>query len=98
MGSENVFQMFARMGSAGYFVRRNSWSERSAARIVSVGGMTEGVLRGEPPYYADPTTKRSPVVLAEISYQGAAPKLDELSSPGTFAYTMIDRPTWWPGS
>jgi hypothetical protein len=36
MSAENIFQMYTRLGSVDFFVKRNSWSHpRAAARIVS---------------------------------------------------------------
>lgn len=56
------------------FIRRDSWASTTAARVVSVGGKTDGVLAGPVPYHADPVTKKTPVVMAEISYQRATPR------------------------
>ena len=95
MDAENVFQMFARLGGAGFFVRRNSWSHpRAAARVISVGGLTTGVLPGDPPYHQPPGAKKLKV-MAAISYRGELATVQELTSPGTFAYTVIDRPAGW---
>lgn len=95
MTVENVFQMFARLGGAGFFVRRNSWSHpRAAARVISVGGLTKGALPGEPPYHQPPGAKKLKVMGA-ISYRGEPATVQELTSPGTFAYTVIDRPAEW---
>jgi hypothetical protein len=61
MGAENIYQMFTRLGGAGFFVKRNGWTHpRAAARVMAVRGLTDGALPG-----------------------------------GTFAYTWIERPTWW---
>jgi len=95
MAAENVFQMFTRLGGAGFFVRRNSWSHpRAAARVISVGGLTSGVLPGPPPYHQPPGAKKL-VALAAISYQGEPARVQELTSPGTFAYTIIEQPSGW---
>jgi hypothetical protein len=94
---ENIFQMYTRIGGAGFFVKRDSWSHpHTVARVVSVGGLTAGPLPGRAPYYTDAAKKRSPTVMAEISYQGTAPRLEELPCPGTFAYrVMEDTPERW---
>jgi hypothetical protein len=56
MSAENIFQMYTRLGGAGFFVKRNSWSHpRATARVVSVGGLTSGPLPGPPP--VSPTTR-----------------------------------------
>jgi hypothetical protein len=95
MAAENIYQMFTRLGAAGFFVKRDSWSHpRTVARVVSVGGLTSGDLPGLPPYH-QPLGAKKLKVIAEISYQGAPAQLEELTSPGTFAYTMIERPDWW---
>ncbi len=95
MNAENIFQMFTRLGGAGFFVRRNSWSHpRAAARVISVGGLTTGMLPGEPPYHQPPGAKKLKV-MAAISYRGEQATVQELTSPGTFAYTVIDPPAGW---
>lgn len=95
MPVENIYQMFTRLGAAGFFVKRNSWSHpRTVARVISVGGLTSGPLPGSPPYHQPPGSKPL-VVMATISYQGAPAKREVLTSPGTYAYTLIDRPVWW---
>ena len=88
--TENVYQMFQRFGGAGFFVKRNSWSHpRSVARVVSVGGIQSGLLAGTPPYFDNPE------VLADVAFQGQILR-QKLSSPETFAYSIEDRPDWWP--
>jgi hypothetical protein len=95
MSAENIFQMYTRLGGADFFVKRNSWSHpRAAARVVSVGGLTSGPLPGPPPYHQPPGSKKL-IVLAAISYRGETASVQELTSPGTFAYTAIERPSWW---
>lgn len=96
MPSENIFQMFTRHGGAGFFVKRNSWSHPfTVAQVLSIDGLASPPLPGKPPYYNKPN-HRPLQVLAKISYQGATPREEELTSPGTFAYSMIERPSWWP--
>ena len=95
MAAENIFQMFTRLGGAGFFVKRDSWSHpRAAGRVVSVGGLTSGTLPGPPPYHQPPGAKKL-VAMAAISYRGESPQIQELTSPGTYAYTLIDQPAWW---
>jgi hypothetical protein len=93
---ENIYQMFTRLGRAGFFVKRNSWSHpRTVAQVLTVGGLLEGVLPGKPPYYQD-ASRKNPVVIARISYQGQLPIEEELTSPGTYAYSIVPRPDSWP--
>lgn len=96
MSDENIYQMFTRLGGAGFFVKRNSWSHpQAAARVISVGGLlASGTLPGSPPYHQPPGAKKLPV-LAAISYRGESARVQELTSPGTFAYTLIEQPPWW---
>jgi hypothetical protein len=96
MEIENVYQMFSRLGGAGFFVKRNSWSHpRAAARVISVGGLTSGALPGKPPYHSEPPDWKKLKVLAAISYGGEPAKVQELTSPGTYAYTLIEKPECW---
>ncbi len=96
MAKENIYQMYARLGGVGFFVKRDSWSHpQTIAKVVSVGGLTSGPLPGSPPYHSVGPKHRSPVVMAGICYQGAGPYLEELSCPGTYAYTHIDSPGAW---
>jgi len=98
MAYENIYQMYTRLGGAGFFVKRNSWSHpRTVAKVVSIGGLTTGPLPGEAPYHSQPKLG-SPKVVADISYQGAPPRREELTCPGTYAYAQIDPPEWWPRS
>jgi hypothetical protein len=98
MSTENIFQMYARLGGAGFFVRRNSWSHpKAAARVISVGGIISGPLPGPPPYHQPPGSKKL-IVVAAISYRGEPAIVQDLTSPGTFAYTAIERPSWWQES
>lgn len=95
MSDENIYQLFTRLGGAGFFVKRNSWSHpRAAARVISVGGLGNGTLPGTPPYHNTPDGKRLKV-LAAISYHGERALVQELTSSGTFAYTLIERPSGW---
>jgi hypothetical protein len=95
MAAENIFQMYTRLGGAGFFVTRNSWSSPlAAARVISVGGLSNGPLPGPPPYHQPPGAKKL-VVLAAISYRGEPATVQELTSPGTFAYSLIERPALW---
>jgi hypothetical protein len=90
VAAENIYQMFIRHGRCGFFVKRNSWTHPgSAACIVTVDGLEAGALSGKPPYF------NNPKVIADIAYQGRVTRT-ELSSPGTYAYTEIGKPNWWP--
>jgi hypothetical protein len=74
-----------------------SMKEAGGIRITEeqVGGLTSGSLPGLlPPYHQPPGAKKP--IAAAISYLGEPAKIQELTSPGTFAYTVIERPTWWP--
>lgn len=98
MSAENVFQMFTRLGGSGFFVKRDSWSHpRAAARVISVGGLTSGKLPGPPPYH-HPAGAKKLTVLAAISFRGEIATVQELTSPGTYAYTEIPRPSDWQES
>ena len=95
MDSENIYQMFTRLRGTGFFVRRNSWSHpKAAAKIVSVGGLSAGTLPGAPPYH-QPSGAKKLKVMAEISFHGERATLQELTSPGTYAYVQIEPPDWW---
>ena len=90
MPVENIYQMFVRHGCTGFFVKRNSWTHPdTAAQIVTVGGLEMGALPGNGPYFDNP------VVIADVAYQGKI-RRGTLSSAGTFAYSEIERPIWWP--
>ena len=96
MPVENIYQMLTRLGGAGVFVKRDSWSHpRAVAKVISVGGLTGRSLPGLPPYHQPPGVKKL-IAMTAISYQGEPAKIQELTSPGTFAYTVIERPTWRP--
>lgn len=96
MSKETIYQMYARLGGAGFFVKRDSWSHpQAAAKIVSIGGLTSGELPGKPPYHNQGGKLGSPKVIAEISYRGEPPQTQELRSPGTYAYASIPKPEWW---
>src|SRR5262245_61728866 len=95
MSKENILQMFTRLGGAGFFVKRDSWSHPdTVAKVISVGGLASGTLPGDPPYH-QPRGWKPLVVQALVSYQGARPMPQVLTGAGTFAYTQVDRPEWW---
>jgi hypothetical protein len=50
MPVENSHQMFTRLDGAGVFVKRDSWSHGTVAKVISVGGLTSGPLPGLPLY------------------------------------------------
>jgi hypothetical protein len=94
MDAENIYQLFTRLG-AGFFVKRDSWSHpNAAARIISVGGQTSGPLPGDPPYH-QPKGAKKLIVRVAISYRGEPATVQELTSPDTYAYALIDKPASW---
>jgi hypothetical protein len=60
--------MFTRLDGAGVFVKRDSWSHGTVAKVISVGGLTSGPLPGLPPYHQPPGAKKL-IAMAAISYQ-----------------------------
>jgi hypothetical protein len=76
----NIYQMYVANGNkAGFWVKRNSWSWQTA-KIVTIGGKSEGELSGNPPYYSNQK------VYGLFNGHG---KQVELTSPGTYGYTLI---------
>jgi len=86
--SRNIYQMYQDNGdSAGFFVRRDSWST-VVAKVLSIDGMETGTLAGKPPYHGNP-----PVLMAVYNNDGTIQKESEvMSCPGTDAYTQVDPP------
>ena len=84
----NVYQMIA-AGSfdtpGGLWIRRDSWAD-CIARVTEFE-----TLEGVPPYY------RNQLVWVDLFYpRGVRFKVgEELSCPGTYAYTQIEAPKWW---
>jgi hypothetical protein len=94
MPVENSYQMFTRLDGAGVFVKRDSWSHpRTVAKVISVGGLTSGPLPGLPLY---PTAGSQKANCDGGNLLSEPAKIQEFASPGTFAYTVIERPTGWP--
>lgn len=91
----NLYQMIdqAELGlGAGYpiFVRRNSWGPRTVAEVI-VSDPDWKQWPGNPPYWSN-----YPTIVGLVHWQrSGAYELAVLSSPGTFAYTRIDQPSWW---
>lgn len=84
--SRNIYQMYVENGNkAGFFVRRDSWS-RIYACVTRVAGLKEGELRGEPPYFGNPTVEMD-VYANDGTLQKSG---EELSCPGTYAYKQIE--------
>ena len=78
----NIYQMYLANGNkAGFFVRRNSWSNK-IAKIVTVGGKTCGELAGRAPYFDNPK------VFGKFDDNGS---IFEVTCAGTFAYTLIEK-------
>ena len=102
--AQNIYQMVmdsitpAPGGTEGWrhrgpvLVRRNSWRS-GLAEIVGFDVAPEAWPADKAPYYGNPK------VYALIKYRAGEPyALDELSSPGTFAYERLrDVPAWWRG-
>lgn len=78
---QNIYQMYVANGhKAGFWVQRNSWSWKTAL-VVSIGGQTEGVLEGSPPYF------KSQKVIGKM---GGVGREFEITSPGTYGYARVD--------
>ncbi|MBB3208936.1 hypothetical protein FHS27_004770 [Rhodopirellula rubra] len=86
--SKNIYQMYHDNGdTAGFFVRRDSWST-IIAKVVSIDGQESGELPGKPPYHGNP-----PVLMTVYNNDGTIQKEAEtMSCPGTYAYSQIDPP------
>ena len=88
----NIYEMYYENNKKfGFWVRRNSWGN-TIAKIISIKNVTEGDdIKGKSPYF------RNPKVIAEFYKKnnpddcsiGDLENTDEISCPGTFAYTMI---------
>lgn len=83
--SQNVYQMFAANGAAGFWVWRTTW-DASVARVMKVGPFT-----GPGPYYG------SPKVLIDV-YNSQGELRDGaavMSVPGTYkTWRLIEPPEW----
>lgn len=78
----NIYQMYVAKGNkAGFWVKRNSWSWKTAL-ITRVDGKTEGELVGEPPYFNSPKVKGK---------MGGMYKEINISCPGTYGYELIGK-------
>lgn len=88
MSRLNIYGMYAaNENAAGFWVRRDSWSVSTFARILSVGDHATGPLPGKPPYHGNPE------VIAEFYLHGQLKDASmTLSCPGTYAYTQIVPP------
>lgn len=94
--SENIYQMYARLGGAGFFVKRYSWpNPKAGARVISVGGQTSGALPGILLHHAESQDWEKPKVIAAVSYYGEPASMRELTSPETYAYILIEQPEGW---
>ena len=100
----NIFEMYYKNGKqAGFWVRRDSW-RNIVAKVVSISGFKEGSLKGVGrfPFFNDAevyaeiykieggTLKREN---PKFGFKKDEPDLAIISSPGTYAYTLIDNPT-----
>lgn len=93
MNNPNIYGMYAANGNqAGFWVRRDSWSGSTFARIRTIAGQAAGPLPGNPPYHGNPK------VIVEFYLHG---RLKEaamiLSCPGTYAYAQIPAPAGYQG-
>lgn len=86
--SQNVYQMYEANGNkAGFFVRRRTWGN-TYGRIISIGGLTEGPLSGESPYF-----KNQKVIVDLFRNDGSLVAAGEvLSCPGNYSYERTDAP------
>lgn len=91
MAAQNIYQMILETGFP-VFVQRNSW-RTGVAEVVAVEPPVEEWPRDAAPYFGNPT------VFALVKYGSGTPyELQELSSPGTFAYERLAAaPAWWRG-
>jgi hypothetical protein len=88
MNQPNIYGLYAANGNAaGFWVRRDSWSGSTFARILTVGGQSAGPLSGKPPYHDNP-----PVIAAFYLHGKLKDPNMVLSCPGTYAYTQIPLP------
>lgn len=88
MSDQNIYQMYvANNNRAGFYVRRDSWTT-VIAKVISVGGQTEGPLPGEAPYF------KNPKVRMDVFFNDGRLKArdEEMPCPGTYAYTLIEEP------
>ena len=77
---QNIYQMYVANGNkAGFWVTRNSWSWQTAL-VTSIGGRSEGALEGEAPYFKNQKV---------FGRMGGAGREIEITSPGTYSYTML---------
>jgi len=80
-GKLNIYQMYVANGNkAGFWITRNSWSWQTAL-VTSIGGISEGPLEGNAPYFMNQKVK---------GLMGGVGREVEITSPGTFAYTRIE--------
>ena len=79
-GKINIYQMYVANGNkVGFWVRRNSWSWRTAL-ITSIDGKTEGELTGQAPYFNCPKVKGK---------MGGMYKEVEITCAGSYGYVLL---------
>ena len=88
MNQPNVYGMYTANGStAGFWIRRNSWSSSTYARVLTIAGYSTGPLPGKPPYHGNPQ------VVVEFYFNDRLKEQSMiLSCPGTYGYAQIEPP------
>lgn len=62
----NIYEMYTENGDvAGFWVKHKSWGIGTAARVLSIDGLTFGKLKGKAPYFIG-----NPPVLSEFYLHG----------------------------
>ena len=62
----NIYEMYTENGDiADFWVKHKSWGIGTAARVLSIDGLSFGKLKGKAPYFVG-----NPVVLCEFYVQG----------------------------
>lgn len=62
----NIYEMYHKNGDvAGFWVKHKSWGIGTAARVLSIDGLTFGRLKGRPPFFLG-----NPPVLCEFYLHG----------------------------
>lgn len=76
----NIYQMYLKNGNkAGFWVRRNSWGQRSAL-ITKVDGKSQGELIGKEPYFDNPKV---------LGKMGGLGREVEITCAGTYGYELL---------
>ena len=84
----NVYQMYVSNGNqAGFFIRRNSWSDDSFFLVKKIGRKSKGVLDGVPPYFENQRVTGDYYFKGQLYDSKAV-----VSCAGTFGYSLIPNP------